>query len=232
MFIYKTTNLINGKIYIGKYKGRYKLYLGSGVLLKKAIEKYGKENFIREIIEDSITDHNILCEREIYWIDFYHSNDLTIGYNLTIGGNGVNGYTFANETKQKMSLAKLGKPSNNKGNHHSEETKEKMSENHADVRKENNPFYGKHHSEEAKKKMSELKKGRHLSEETKMKISLNHDDRNGEKSAVAKLKNEQVLKIRELYRLGNYTFRGLAKIFGVSNSVISDIINRKSWKKI
>ena len=66
MFIYKTTNLINGKIYIGKYKGNRKNYLGSGVILKKAIKKYGIENFTREIIEDNIEDSQVLSEREKY----------------------------------------------------------------------------------------------------------------------------------------------------------------------
>ena len=52
-YIYKTTNLINGKIYIGKRQKQEfdKYYLGSGIYLKKAIEKYGKENFSCEIID-------------------------------------------------------------------------------------------------------------------------------------------------------------------------------------
>ena len=67
-FVYKTTNLIDGKIYIGKYSGKDKKYLGSGTYLKNAINKYGRENFIREIIEDGLSDDKILCQREIYWI--------------------------------------------------------------------------------------------------------------------------------------------------------------------
>ena len=52
-FIYKTTNLVNGKIYVGKHefskdKRLNSSYLGSGVALKRAIIKYGKENFNRE----------------------------------------------------------------------------------------------------------------------------------------------------------------------------------------
>ena len=48
MIVYKTTNLINGKIYVGKYEGNRENYLGSGYILKKAIKKYGRENFKRE----------------------------------------------------------------------------------------------------------------------------------------------------------------------------------------
>ena len=51
-FIYITTNLINGKKYIGqkKFIRQWEYYLGSGRHFKNAINKYGKENFIREII--------------------------------------------------------------------------------------------------------------------------------------------------------------------------------------
>ena len=66
MIIYKTTNLINGKIYIGKDSNNNPDYYGSGTALKKAISKYGKENFKKETL-DSCTKENI-NEREIYWI--------------------------------------------------------------------------------------------------------------------------------------------------------------------
>jgi hypothetical protein len=47
--IYLTTNQINGKIYIGQTSINKHGYIGSGKLLKKAIKKYGKNNFIRTI---------------------------------------------------------------------------------------------------------------------------------------------------------------------------------------
>ena len=70
-FIYITTNHVNGKKYIGqkKYddKGKWKDYLGSGKHLKNAINKYGRENFSKEIIEECETKE-LLNEREKYWI--------------------------------------------------------------------------------------------------------------------------------------------------------------------
>ena len=69
MIIYKTTNLINGKIYIGKDSKNDPNYFGSGLLLRQSIKKYGKKNFKKEIIDfaDSVKGLN---EKEIYWILF------------------------------------------------------------------------------------------------------------------------------------------------------------------
>ena len=76
-YIYKTTNLVNGKIYIGQKKSTIFLgekYLGSGIELVNAIKKYGKENFKVELIEELPTKKK-LDEREIYWIDKYNSRN-------------------------------------------------------------------------------------------------------------------------------------------------------------
>ncbi len=98
MIIYKTTNLINGKIYIGLTTKNNLKYIGSGSTLIKAIKKYGKENFQKEIIEycKSFKD---LCEREIYWIKKLDSRNPKIGYNLTIGGEYTKGW-FENHPDQ------------------------------------------------------------------------------------------------------------------------------------
>lgn len=85
MIIYKTTNLINGKIYIGQDRNNNPSYLGSGKSLIKAIKKYGKETFKKEILEEC-TDNNHLNEREVYWISFYNSRDRKVGYNISEGG--------------------------------------------------------------------------------------------------------------------------------------------------
>lgn len=88
-YIYKTTNLINGKIYIGQHKATKfnAKYKGSGVILKDAFKKYGKENFIVEMIDDSASDADELNKLEIYYIQKYNTRDLEIGYNLHCGGN-------------------------------------------------------------------------------------------------------------------------------------------------
>ncbi len=85
MIIYKTTNLINGKYYIGKDEKNNSNYLGSGKILKNSIKKYGKENFKKEILEFCKTK-NELNEKEKYWIETLSAT--TFGYNITEGGTG------------------------------------------------------------------------------------------------------------------------------------------------
>lgn len=85
MIIYKTTNLINGKIYIGQDSNNNPSYYGSGKLLKDAIKKYGKKNFHKEVIEEC-NNINHLNNREVYWIDKFQSTNPAIGYNISPGG--------------------------------------------------------------------------------------------------------------------------------------------------
>lgn len=135
MIIYKITNRINGKIYIGQtarsLQRRWKEHCcpsGHCRLLIKAIQKYGRENFTIEQIDCAI-DREEANAKERYWIAFYGSAEKEKGYNLSLGGEF--GY-FNQETLEKMSQSHKG---------------------------EKNFFYGKHHTDECKRRMSELKKG-------------------------------------------------------------------------
>lgn len=107
MFIYKTTNLINGKIYVGKSERNRQTYLGSGKILKQAIKKYGKENFSREILE-TCSDKIELAKREIYWIDKLDSRNNKIGYNIAEGGTG--GDVISAHPNREEILKKKSKP--------------------------------------------------------------------------------------------------------------------------
>jgi group I intron endonuclease len=101
MIIYKTTNLINGNFYIGQDSKNNPNYLGSGTLLNKAIKKYGKENFVKEIIE-CCNSKQQLNEREIFWI-----LELKPIYNIAIGGSG--GDTYTNNPNYDLIIEKLKK---------------------------------------------------------------------------------------------------------------------------
>lgn len=98
--IYKIENNINGKIYIGQtiqeLKIRFKRHCSFSALseseanmpIKRAIKKYGKENFTISVIEEC--DNSIINDREIFWIQKY--NSFKNGYNATLGGGGLYGY--------------------------------------------------------------------------------------------------------------------------------------------
>lgn len=89
--IYKWTNLINGKVYIGKSvdiakrlrEYRHEVNRGHQRPIISALRKYGFENFQFEIIEDcdNLSNEELL-QKEQYWIDYYQSKDKTKGYNL------------------------------------------------------------------------------------------------------------------------------------------------------
>jgi len=179
MIIYKTTNNVNGKIYVGQSKNdNDEDYLGSGKILKRAILKYGVENFTKEIVEHNIETKELLNEREIYWIDFYNATDSNIGYNIANGGQG--GDTMSNHPNKEMIIEKVKKAKLENPYHHSKEERERISkrmigecnpnygkvyskedrELHGNkISGENNGFYGKTHSEEFKQKQSLRMKG-------------------------------------------------------------------------
>ena len=87
MYIYKITNNINGRWYIGKTNGQDPNYMGSGKLLKQAYAKYGKENFIKEVLESCLSDDE-LNEREQHWISTTNAITDPMSYNLAEGGSG------------------------------------------------------------------------------------------------------------------------------------------------
>lgn len=100
--IYKITNKINGKIYIGKtcrdIETRWiehcsRANSNDKYYLHNTINKYGKENFIIEEIDKAETEEEI-NKLERYWINFYNSIDKNNGYNLTNGGDGQQKYNW------------------------------------------------------------------------------------------------------------------------------------------
>lgn len=85
MIIYRTVNLANDKFYVGKHNtSSDDGYLGSGLLLNRAIKKYGIGNFQREILEHC-TSANI-NDREKFWIA--ELSACQFGYNIAEGGQG------------------------------------------------------------------------------------------------------------------------------------------------
>ena len=138
--IYKTTNKINGKFYIGKHQTTdpNDSYYGSGIKLQLAIEKYGKDNFTKEVLFIFDNEHDMTQkEKEIITEEFVSRKDT---YNVGIGGEG--GPHFKGKTHSLESRSKMG---NRRTQPLSIEAREKISQ--ANRRRK--------FSDETKKKISE-----------------------------------------------------------------------------
>lgn len=111
--IYKITNLINGKVYIGQTSISLRKRLLKHVYdantdikrrkhyLHRALSKYGFDNFTVEILETC--DKEELDAREIYWISHFNSTDPQLGYNCTKGGQGNRAINISEETRKLIS---------------------------------------------------------------------------------------------------------------------------------
>lgn len=108
MHVYLTTNLVNGKGYIGKCSTDSSWYLGSGQLLIAAIKKYGRENFQKTILE-KVNSLEELTEREKYWINHYNALGNDKFYNLREGGDGGDTWSKRSKISQRKTSQKLSK---------------------------------------------------------------------------------------------------------------------------
>lgn len=154
MQIYKITNLINDKIYIGKDTTDTKNYFGSGLLIKRAIKKFGIENFKKEILCECGSNQE-LCEKEQYWIKKFDSNNLKKGYNISEGGDG--GDVISNHPNKDEIIKKISNAM--KKRIFTDKHKENLSKNHHSRKyrkgKTYLEMYGLEKSEDYKKKLKE-----------------------------------------------------------------------------
>lgn len=185
-FIYKTTCLCNGKIYIGRHEGvDTDTYLGSGELFIKALRKYGKNNFKRDILRYCYTLHELKIW-EYFFIKRYKSQNESIGYNIADGDVNSSEYNPAKlpEVRKRMSQsikkaymnAELrSKKSNDTKIYflNNSEARKKLSEINKECFKnpQNHPMYGRKQSKSSNEKNRMSHIGKKMSEETKRKIS-------------------------------------------------------------
>ena len=244
-YIYETINLINGKKYIGKHKSKEfdKNYYGSGTYLKKALEKYGKENFSIKIIEEisNDKDYKYLSERECSWIEATNAVKSDKYYNNSYGGenegwSGVNkaikntgnypsrfsGKHHSIKSKEKISDKLKGRPSPMKGKYLHEETKHKISKSckeamTSEVRaKISNSLKGK----------SPWNKGKKMSEETKRKISESCKEVLNRPDIKEKLSKKASIGFKQYYKNKENVSPSKGTVW-INNGIINKRINSK-----
>ena len=177
--LYQTTNLVNGKVYVGVHlESRYPEvddYLGSGVALSRAIEKYGRENFVRVFLAVFDSADAAFEAEAGYVTEEFITED---NYNMCVGGKG--GATNTGRVWSEEALANMAR--NNRenpgflGKTHAPESIEKMRgprgpESEETRAKKSASMSGKKKSAEHRRKISEAARGRVMDEETRAKIS-------------------------------------------------------------
>lgn len=179
--IYKITNIVNNKVYIGKLsrKSDFTNYWGSGLLIKRSIKKYGINNFKKEILEIvNIANQNI-NEKEKFWINTLNSNNLEIGYNISKGGDG--GDNFSNKPEELKNITRIRISKAHKGIKQNLDWVKKRT---TKTTGKGNGMYGKTHTVEAISKIRKALKGRKLSDSVK---SLMRERMLGSKNSVHKV---------------------------------------------
>lgn len=247
MVIYKATNVLNGKIYIGKteleFKRRLNQYRSNSfncnntaynLYICRAIRKYGWENFKWEIIDTAITAAELI-EKEIYWIKYF--NSFGSGYNMTKGGEGTKGYKHDEEKRMQIAISHGAKPFmlfTLEGAFF----KEFLSKSHCSrelgiasaviIDALNNKItHAGGFIVVLRDEYSQW--GYRLVRE---KINLAKMSNRGSNRFNATLKEEDVIRIKHLLIKGIFTFNEIAEKFGVSRGVIGAISRGRDWRHV
>jgi group I intron endonuclease len=252
LIVYKYTNKINGKIYIGvttkTLKERHRQHLTSlsdGTYFHKAIKKYGIKSFKLEVIDKTETKEE-LAKLEQHYIKFYNSfahNENSNGYNLTLGGEGLTGqYGNLNSQYGVSPLERMGEEKHKEWLNNVKQARKKYSgENHYCYGKHPSEIFGKEKwlkncelakerfsskefnpSRFAKKGIENPNYGRKYGEEVKKKIRQSRYE-NG------CLGEEKALEIIRLYCETDLTQQEIAEKFNVIRQSVTDVISGSSY---
>ena len=244
--IYKIL-FLNGKVYIGlttqTLKERWREHKNCAMnanetrVLYKALRKHNMIDTFELIEIDTAETMEELCEKEIEYIKKYDSYYLNNkGYNMTFGGEGINGYVFTEEDKQKMSKAQKKHYENPEAIQKTSEAIKKYYEDNPEARQKNseakkkyyedNPEAGRFHSEkmkkhydnpEARQKCSDAQKKRFENPEARKKISVYKPFDVFEKDGTCVKSFDYQFEAKEY----------LQETYGIKNILISKVLNGK-----
>ena len=161
--IYKTTNLTDGRIYVGysaNTRKRQSHYFGSNKELKSDLNRLGEETFIKIII-DNYRNKEERRRKERFWIAFYDARNPAIGYNVHPGGTGGD---LSEQTRRKISKTLMGEGHPMFGKHLVEEQKQKISKTLSGIKRSN----------KTKRKISTARRGMTFSEKHRQNLSESH----------------------------------------------------------
>lgn len=233
-YLYRITNVLNGKVYIGQTVNEKFRWIAHKSYAKqenpvqyvhRAMKKYGVENFTYEVIAQCLTQKDADGTEERL-IEQYNSQGHERGYNIARGGNHAWNAGLSPELQPMY------------GKHHSEESKKKISK--SNLGKEM-PL----HTQEQKDHMSKIMTGRkitwgdkiglarkgikHTLESRKKMSESQKGNQAGEKHPRAKLTQTIVESIRKEYAENKTTKTALGEKYGVSRTMISNIVKNKNW---
>lgn len=243
-YVYLIHNIINNKFYVGKAKNPHKRWdkhikVARGnrekekFYIHRAISKYGIDNFSFSIIQ-TIFNENEANMAEIYWINFYLSNNSKYGYNQTNGGEGVSGRVVSKATRQKQREKAVGRK-------HNEETLKFMSGNNSHRSKLNFDQVNeiRYCFNYLKQSLQFLSKKYKVSSRTIARSVYNQDwydekyipstPRKINSNGKPKLTKEKAIQIRQMYS-DNISIYEISKLFNVTIQNIAAIINNKIWR--
>lgn len=226
--IYEILNTVTGTKYVGSTRrpdnresshfSKLRKNIHANSYLQNAWNKYGPEAFEFSIVKRFESEDDMReCEQEILnkYITEENWSDL---YNIGIN---VSNYEFSEETREKLAASgkrRIGAKNPFFGKIHSDKTKEAISKAKVGTQTgSENHFFGKTHSEESKRKISEKKTG----------------TQSGEDNPSAKLTKELVRRIHKIHRDDTgLTKVAMAKMFGVTDVSIRNVLVGKTWKAI
>lgn len=153
-YIYETTNLVNGKTYIGKKQGEFdKTYYGSGMILQQALKKYGRENF-EVVILSTYNSEDDLNNAEIMFIETRNPT-----YNIAKGGTGGDTLARADEEYKQEVIAKRKQGMSNAWSNVSDEQRKQWGKNISKAKKGKATRPADYaHSDEVKQRIRESNK--------------------------------------------------------------------------